>query len=131
MLKIYYYFKPLIIFFATSCKLKYELKTATQMNIKNPQECNSAEEIRTEIDRIDSKILELFALRHEYVEEIVKFKTDKIGIIAQERKELVIQQRKNRAKELGLNPVTFEKIFETLIDSNIEHELKLLNEKSK
>ena len=101
------------------------------MNIKNPQECNSAEEIRTEIDRIDSKILELFALRHEYVEEIVKFKTDKIGIIAQERKELVIQQRKNRAKELGLNPVTFEKIFETLIDSNIEHELKLLNEKSK
>jgi len=99
------------------------------MNIKYPRDCNSAEEIRTEIDRIDSQILSLFAERHKYVEEIVRFKTDEVGIVAQERKEFVIKQRKNQAKELGLNSATFEKIFELLINSNIEHELKLLKEK--
>ena len=99
------------------------------MNIKNPQDCNSVEDVRAEIDRIDKQILSLFAERHKYVEEIVRFKTDEVGIVARERKELVIEQRKNTARELGLNPVTFEKIFELLIDSNIEHELKLLKEK--
>ena len=101
------------------------------MNIKNPQDCNSVEDVRAEIDRIDKQILSLFAERHKYVEEIVRFKTDEVGIVARERKELVIEQRKNTARELGLNPVTFEKIFELLIDSNIEHELKLLKEKNR
>lgn len=101
------------------------------MNIKSPQDCNSAEEIRTEIDRIDTRILELFALRHKYVEEIVRFKADEAGIIAQERKDWVIQHRKEQAEELGLNPVTFEKIFKLLIESNIEHELELLKRKNK
>ncbi len=101
------------------------------MNTKSPQDCNSAEEIRTEIDQIDTRILELFALRHKYVEEIVRFKTDKVGIIAQERKDMVIQQRKDWAEKNGLNPVTFAKIYELLIDSNIEHELKLLKEKNR
>ncbi len=99
------------------------------MTKKKPQECTSVEEIRTEIDKIDREILELFAERHRYVEEIVKFKTDKAGIIAQERKDRVIQQRKDWALELGLNPETFEKIYQVLIDSNIEHEFKLLQQK--
>lgn len=99
------------------------------MKKKKPQECISAEEIRTEIDKIDREIFELFADRHRYVEEIVKFKTDKAGIIAQERKDRVIQQRKDWALELGLNPETFKKIYQVLIDSNIEHEFKLLQQK--
>jgi len=101
------------------------------MSIKNPQECVSAEEIRQEIDRIDKQIFALFSERHRYVEEIVKFKTDKEGIIAQERKDLVIQQRKNWAAKNGLNPETFEKMYELLIDSNIEYELKLLKNREK
>ncbi len=99
------------------------------MKKKKPQECSSADEIRTEIDQIDREIFKLFAERHKYVEEIVKFKTDKAGIIARERKERVIRQRKEWANELGLNPITFEKIYQILIDSNIEHEFKLLQEK--
>jgi isochorismate pyruvate lyase len=100
-----------------------------KMNSKNPRDCSSAEEIRTEIDRIDREIFELFAKRHEFVEEIVKFKTDIAAVVAKERKEMVIQQRKGWAKELGLNPTTFESIYKLLIDSNIEHELNLLKAK--
>ncbi|MBN2635344.1 MAG: chorismate mutase [Prolixibacteraceae bacterium] len=100
------------------------------MIIKNPKDCNSAGEIRTEIDKIDGKILQLFAERHKYVEEIVKFKTDEVGIIARERKEKVIQQITKRAEEMGLNPATFEKMYQILIESNIEHEFKLLQKKN-
>ena len=99
------------------------------MNRKNPQECNSVEEIRTEIDRIDRNIFELFAERHKYVEAIVKFKTNEAGVIAQERKNMVIQQRRAWAQEMQLNPDTFEEIYQLLIESNIKHELKLLREK--
>ena len=99
------------------------------MSIRRPKDCKSVEEIRQEIDRIDKQIFTLFAERHQYVEEIVKFKNDKAGIIAHERKEMVIQQRKNWAAKNGLNPETFEKMYELLIDSNIEHELKLLRER--
>lgn len=100
------------------------------MTAKNPQDCNSVEEIRQEIDRIDRQIFALFSERHKYVEEIVKFKTDEAGIIAHERKQMVIQQRKSWAAKNGLNPETFEKMYELLIESNIEHEMRLLQNKN-
>jgi len=96
------------------------------MSVKKPGECRSAEEIRNEIDTIDRLIISLFAERHKYVEEIVKFKHDKNSIVAQERKDEVIHQRKTWAAESGLNSDTFEKIYTLLVESNIEHEMQIL-----
>jgi isochorismate pyruvate lyase len=99
------------------------------MGFKNPQDCDSLEEVRNEIDKIDAHIISLFAERHKYVEAIVRFKHDKDAIIAQERKNQVIQDRKTWAKEKGLNADTFEKIYTLLIESNIKHEMNLLKTK--
>ena len=99
------------------------------MGFKDPKNCTSLEEVRSEIDKIDKHIISLFAERHKYVEEIVRFKHDKNAIIAQERKDHVILQRKSWAAENGLNATTFEKIFTLLVDSNIQHELELLKSK--
>jgi isochorismate pyruvate lyase len=96
------------------------------MSVKKPGECKSAEEIRNEIDRIDRQIISLFSERHTYIEEIVKFKHDENGIVAQERKEKVINQRKTWAAESGLNPETFKEIYTLLVESNIKHEMKIL-----
>jgi isochorismate pyruvate lyase len=101
------------------------------MGFKNPQDCDSLEEVRSEIDKIDAHIISLFAERHKYVEAIVRFKHDKDAIIAQERKNQVIQDRKTWAKEKGLNADTFEKIYILLIESNIKHEMNLLETKTK
>lgn len=100
------------------------------MVFKSPQNCQSLEEIRTEIDKIDEHIITLFTERHKYVEAIVRFKNDKDAIIAQERKEKVIRQRREWAEIKGLNADTFEKIYTLLINSNIKHEMKLLNSKN-
>lgn len=100
------------------------------MELKNPKDCQSLEDIRNEIDKIDEHILSLFSERHKYVEEIVRFKNDKDAIIAQDRKEQVILQRKVWAAQKGLNPDTFEKMYILLVESNIAHEMKLLKSKN-
>jgi isochorismate pyruvate lyase len=100
------------------------------MIVKKPEECNSLEEVRHEIDKIDEHIISLFSVRHQFVEEIVRFKNDKDAIIAQERKNQVILQRKEWAKLKGLNADTFEKIYTLLVESNIKHEMELLKIKN-
>jgi isochorismate pyruvate lyase len=101
------------------------------MDFKSPKECRSLEEVRDEIDKIDEHIISVFSERHKYVEEIVRFKHDKDAIIAQERKDHVILQRKNWAAKNGLNADTFEKIYTLLVNSNIQHELEILKLKKK
>lgn len=101
------------------------------MSFKTPEDCKSLEEIRNEIDKIDEHIISLFSERHKYVEEIVRFKHDKNAIIARERKDQVIFQRKKWAESKGLNADTFEKIYTLLVNSNIEHEMELLKMKNK
>jgi len=93
---------------------------------KLPSECTGKEEIRNEIDQIDQEIIRLFALRSEYVHEIVKFKTDEESVIAIERKELVIKQRAEWANAVGLDKQTFEDIYTRLLKQNISEELLLL-----
>lgn len=99
------------------------------MNLKYPKQCHSAEEVRNQIDKIDRQIVELFAVRHSYIEEIVRFKNDEEGIIARDRKKQVIQDRRKWASENGLDADTFEKMYLLLIDNNIQHELELLKRK--
>ena len=97
-----------------------------------PQACDNIREIRDAIDVIDQEILQLFAQRHEYVKEIVKFKSgDEEGIIASERKELVLKQRKAWAEERGLDAEMMEKVFRLLIDKNIQIQFDIYNSKNK
>jgi len=94
--------------------------------VMSPSECNSKEEIRQQIDRIDKEIITLFALRFQYVSEIVKYKTDIESVVAQERKDQVIKERGEWAKNHGLDKATFEQIYRFLVDHNIGKELEML-----
>ena len=97
-----------------------------------PQACDNIQEIRDAIDVIDLEILQLFAQRHEYVKEIVKFKSgDEKGIIARERKELVLKQRKAWAEERGLDPEMMVEVFRLLIDKNIQIQLDISKSNNK
>ena len=71
------------------------------MIMKEAKDCQSLQEIREMIDEIDYQILASFGRRHGYVNAIVKFKSDKDGIIAQERQVEALQKRKEWAKEFG------------------------------
>jgi len=96
---------------------------------KSPCECCSKEEIREQIDAIDKEIISLFALRFSYVSEIVKFKNDAESVVAQDRKNEVINIRGKWAEELGLDKATFERIYECLINHNINKELEIFEKR--
>jgi len=96
------------------------------MILKKPEDCNSAEEVRNEIDKIDHQIIKLYGERHKYIEEIVRFKEDEEGIIANDRKKQVLHDRRKWAQENRLDADTFEKMYITLIESNIKRELEIL-----
>ena len=99
--------------------------------MREPKECQNIQEIRNAIDEIDYQILAFFGKRYEYVKEIVKFKSDKDGIIAKDRQLEVLQKRKDWAIAFGLDPELFEEIYKTLIYWNIQKELEILNLKEK
>jgi chorismate mutase-like protein len=96
---------------------------------KKACECKSIEEIRAQIDNIDRELVSMFAERFEYVKEVVKYKEKtEDAVVAIERKNFVIKQRAEWAKELGLDPEMFAKIFEQLIDHYISKEMELIKE---
>ncbi len=93
-----------------------------------PRDCANIGEIREAIDVIDQEIIRLLALRHEYVKEIVKFKSsDEAAIIAQDRKELVLKQRKAWAEERGLDTGVIEQVFQVIINKNIQFQMDISN----
>lgn len=96
---------------------------------KTPSECTGKDQIREQIDEIDKEIIALFALRFQYVTEIVKFKTDAESVVAEDRKNLVIRERGEWAEKHGLDKDTFEQIYRFLVDHNISKELEILEQK--
>jgi len=92
----------------------------------NPEDCKGIEEIRQAIDEIDCQILKLFSERYTFVKEVVKFKTDAVSVIAENRQKEVLAQRREWATELGLNPDLFENMYKMLMHHNIQQELKML-----
>ncbi len=94
---------------------------------KKPEACENIGEIRDALDQIDMEIIQLFAQRHQYVKEIVKFKSGDDGIIARERREQVLKQRKAWAGESGLDAQMMEDIFKLLIEKNIQLQFDIYN----
>ncbi len=98
--------------------------------MKNPSDCKSIEEIREHIDQIDHEIIELLGKRFGFVKEVVKYKKpDKDSIIAEKRKNKVLQERRNLAMKNGLDPDIIENIYRELIEYFISEELKIINRK--
>ncbi len=99
--------------------------------LKSAQNCQNIDEIREQIDALDSEILKLFAQRKTYVDRIVDYKHSESDIIAEQRQAKVLDKIKMRAQSLGLEPEVFASIYQTLIQHNIREELKLFTKNHK
>jgi len=88
-----------------------------------PKKCESLDEARDEIDRVDEKIVELIALRNSYVKQMAHFKNSIDEIKSKERIDDVIQRARAKAIELNLSPNLINDIFLRLIDEMVESEI--------
>ncbi|QQR40641.1 chorismate mutase [Devosia rhizoryzae] len=89
---------------------------------KKPADCQSKEDVRAEIDRIDQALLTLFAERHAYVTRMAEIKTDPHEAHDPVRIEAVIKKVRERSLDLDLDEDQAELIWRTLIDWNINYE---------
>ena len=87
-------------------------------------ECNSIDEVRTNINNIDEQIVKLIALRGGFVKQAAKFKKDNDDVKAPKRVEEVILKVKNIARLNDANEEVVENVYRTMIDSFIKAEMK-------
>jgi len=94
------------------------------MNIKT---CNTLDEARIEIDKVDEKIVELVALRNSYIKQIAKFKTSIEEVKSDERIADVVSRARAKAIELDLSPNLINDMFVRMIDEMVEIEIAELS----
>ncbi|MBR4624187.1 MAG: chorismate mutase [Alphaproteobacteria bacterium] len=82
--------------------------------------CNNLDEVRANIDRIDSAIIALIAERGEYVAQAATFKKNEEGVKDSSRVEKVIQKVRSKAETLGADPDKVEKLYRQMIASFIK-----------
>ncbi len=90
------------------------------MKIKN---CDSLDEVRTEIDSVDAEILHLIAKRKEYVKQAAKFKHSVEEVKAEDRVAHVVDHVRHLALTLGVSPNMVTDIYKQMIEEMVESEI--------
>ena len=89
---------------------------------KLPADCESKDDVRFEIDRIDQALLALFAERHRYVTRMAEIKTDPHEAYDPARIEAVVSKVRARSLDLDLDEDQAELLWRALIDWNVNYE---------
>ena len=87
------------------------------------QSCDSIEQVRWNIDRIDRQIVALLAERGAYVKQAAAFKTTTADVRAPQRVEQVIAKVVAMAHSCGANPAVIEQVYRAMIAGFIDSEL--------
>ncbi|MBD8348436.1 chorismate mutase [Dysgonomonas sp. HGC4] len=90
--------------------------------------CESLDEVRENIDRIDKDLIRLMAKRSIFVNQAAKFKKTEADVEAPKRVELIITKVRSLANEVKLNPDIAESVYRTMITAFIEQEKSKLKE---
>jgi isochorismate pyruvate lyase len=89
--------------------------------------CNSLDEVRQEIDRVDLELVKLIAERAQYVHQVVNFKNTADDIKVPKREEQVISKVKQYASELGVSERIVEAVYRTMMAEFVQEELKIIS----
>ena len=97
--------------------------------LTKPDDCNSMDELRHQIDKLDVQVVELLANRSEFIDRATELKKSN-GMPARipERIESVVSNARNAAEELDLDANLVEKIWRILIDWSIQREAEIIRE---
>ena len=99
--------------------------------IKEPKDCKNKQDVRTEIDRIDNALIELFAERHSYVIRMAELKSDPHEAFDEKRIEAVIAKVREKALAMGLDDDQAEMTWRNLIKWNVNFEKGIIAARNK
>ncbi len=92
--------------------------------MKTPTSCQSLDDVRGEIDRIDAQIIALLRQRADYVRTAAGFKSAKTAVAAPERQAAVLEARRAWARREGLDPDFIEKLYREIVAHFIAREME-------
>jgi len=90
------------------------------------KKCNSLEEVRTEIDVLDTKLVDLIAERSHLIRQAAAFKNSIEEVKAADRIEFILQRARHHAIERGVSPNMISELFTIMIDEMVETEISEL-----
>ncbi len=96
--------------------------------MKKAEDCANMNEVRAEIDRVDSALVEMLAERWTYVDRAWVFKRSPEEASVPWRNREVIDKVRNRASETGLPPEMAEALWRLIIGWGIQYEEERLRE---
>jgi isochorismate pyruvate lyase len=85
--------------------------------MSRPEDCQSLDEVRSQIDRLDEHIVRLLADRGGYVLAAARFKRSAAEVRAPQRVEQVIARVRALALQHGALPDVVERTYRTLIEA--------------
>lgn len=87
------------------------------------KKCNSLEEVRTEIDSLDTKLVDLIAERSHLIRQAAAFKNSVEEVKAEDRIDFILQKVRHHAIEQGVSPNMISELFTIMIDEMVETEI--------
>jgi isochorismate pyruvate lyase len=101
------------------------------MSPRLPAACESMDQVRVEIDRIDSALVDLVAERFGYVERAWQLKSKPEEATVPWRIQQVIDRVRARAETKGIPPELAEAMWRQMIGWFIQYEEEKLSSKTK
>jgi isochorismate pyruvate lyase len=87
------------------------------------KKCNTLEEVRAEIDILDTTLVELISQRSHLIRQAAAFKDSVDEVKAEDRIDDIMQSVRKRAIELNINPNMISELFTIMIDEMVETEI--------
>jgi len=98
------------------------------MSAKLPNDCENMDQVRAEIDRIDTALVDLIAERFTYVDRAWQLKSRPDEATVPWRIQEVIDKVEARARERGLPPELAEALWRQMIGWFIQYEEQRLRQ---
>jgi isochorismate pyruvate lyase len=92
-------------------------------NSNERKPCQTLDEVRANIDRLDRIIVPLLAERESYVREAARFKPSAAAVVVPARVEEVVGKAREQARSLGASPEAMDRIYRAIIDAMTELEI--------
>jgi isochorismate pyruvate lyase len=95
------------------------------------QKCNSLEEVRTQIDALDTQLVDLISQRSHLIRQAAGFKESVAEVKAEDRIEFILNRVRHHAIEKGISPNMISELFTIMINEMVETEIAELRNTSK
>lgn len=87
------------------------------------KKCNTLEEVRSEIDELDTKLVDLISERSHLIRQAAGFKQSVEEVKAQDRIDFILQRVRHHAIEKGVSPNMISELFVIMINEMVETEI--------